>query len=87
MAKTNHAIEYLGAVEVKAGLQYLSDQILQEFPTATVMKMKTDDIEVGIDGGVRFHVTYDDESYVTAGKSYIFDKDCVIAIGVYKVIV
>ena len=80
------AIEYLGAVKCLAGTQYTSASILTAFPTATVLKMKTDDVQAGINGGVMFHINYDDESFLTTGKTYIFDKDCVIAVGIYKAI-
>jgi hypothetical protein len=87
MAQPHHAIEYLGAIQVVAGTQYTSASVISAFPLATVMKMKTDDVMVGINGGVMFHITYNDESYITTGKTYIFDKKCVIAVGIYKAVV
>lgn len=81
-----HAIDYLGAIKADKGTQYTSASILTAYPTATVIKMKTDGVSASIDGGVQFLTSFDDESYLTTGKTYMFDKDCVIAIGIYKVI-
>lgn len=81
-----HAIDYLGAVAVSKGQQYTSASIKAAYPTATVLKIKTDKVSVSIDGGVQFLTSFDDESYLTTGKTYIFDKDCIVAIGIYKAI-
>ena len=81
-----HAIDYLGALAVNKGQQYTSASIITSYPTATVLKMKTDKVSVSINGGVQFLTSFDDESYLATGKTYIFDKDCIVAIGIYKVI-
>lgn len=81
-----HAIDYLGALAVNKGQQYTSDSITSAYPTATVLKIKTDKVSVSINGGVQFLTSFDDESYLSAGKTYIFDKDCIVAIGIYKAI-
>ena len=81
-----HAIDYLGALAVNKGQQYTSASIISAYPTATVLKMKTDKVSVSINGGVQFLTSFDDESYLTTGKTYIFDKDCIVAIGIYKAI-
>lgn len=81
-----HAIDYLGAMSVNKGQQYTSASIITAYPTATVLKMKTDKVSVSINGGVQFLTSFDDESYLTTGKTYIFDKDCIVAIGIYKAI-
>lgn len=81
-----HAIDYLGALAVNKGQQYTSASIITAYPTATVLKMKTDKVSVSINGGVQFLTSFDDESYLTTGKTYIFDKDCIVAIGIYKAI-
>lgn len=80
-----HAIDYLGAMAVDKGQPYTSDSIITAYPTATVLKMKTNGVSVSI-GGVKFLTSFDDELYLTAGKTYIFDKDCIVAIGIYKAI-
>jgi len=82
-----YAIEYLGAIKAVAGTQYTSASILATFPTATVIKMKTESVMAGIGGGVMFPITFDDERYLVTGKTYIFDKDCIIAVGIYKAVV
>lgn len=81
-----HAIDYLGALAVSKGQQYTSASIVSAYPTATVLKIKTDKVSVSINGGVQFLTSFDDESYLSAGKTYIFDKDCIVAIGIYKAI-
>lgn len=86
MAQPNYAIDYLGAMKVDKGTQYTSASILTAYPTATVLKMKTKDVSVSINGGVQFLTSFDDESYLSTGKTYIFDKDCIVAIGIYKAI-
>lgn len=87
MSQPIYAIEYLGAMQVSAGIAYTTASILTLYPTATVLQMKTDDIQVSINGTVMFHITYDDTSYIATGKTYYFDKDCVVAVGIYKAIV
>lgn len=86
MAQPSYAIEYLGAVKVTSGTSVTSASVLTSFPTATVLKMKTANVKVAINGGVQFDVVYDDESYLTTGKTYMFNKDCVVAVGIYKAI-
>lgn len=82
-----HAIDYLGALAVNKGQQYTSASIISAYPTATVLKIKTDKVSVSINGGVQFLTSFDDESFLTTGKTYIFDKDCIVAIGIYKAVV
>ena len=81
-----HAIDYLGALAVNKGQQYTSASIISTYPTATVLKIKTDKVSVSINGGVQFLTSFDDESFLSTGKTYIFDKDCIVAIGMYKAI-
>lgn len=81
-----HAIDYLGAMSVNKGQQYTSASIISAYPTATVLKIKTDKVSVSINGGVQFLTSFDDESYLSTGKTYIFDKDCIVAFGIYKAI-
>ena len=82
----HHAIDYLGALAVNKGQQYTSASIISAYPTATVLKIKTDKVSVSINGGVQFLTSFDDESFLSTGKTYIFDKDCIVAIGIYKAI-
>lgn len=87
MAQPQYSIDYLGAMKVEKGVAYTSASILAAFPTATVLRIKTDEVSVSINGGIQFITKIDDESYLTTGKSYMFDKDCVVAVGIYKAIV
>ena len=82
----HHAIDYLGALAVNKGQQYTSASIASAYPTATVLKIKTDKVSVSINGGVQFLTSFDDESFLSTGKTYIFDKDCIVAVGIYKAI-
>ena len=86
MSKPEIAIEYLGALVVEPRRQYLSSDIKTKYPTATVMKMKTTGIKAGVDGSDMFPVSYDDESYITTGRTFIFSDVCTIAIGRYVAI-
>ena len=81
-----HAIEHLGAIYVKAGIALTTASILTQFPTATVMIMKTENIKVSINGTAQFLTIFGGESYIQTGKTLIFDKDCTLAIGIYKVV-
>lgn len=83
----HHAIDYLGALAVNKGQQYTSASITSAYPTATVLKIKTDKVSVSINGGVQFLTSFDDESFLSTGKTYIFDKDCIVAVGIYKAVV
>lgn len=83
MSKPMYAIEYLGAVLVQSGKLVTSAQVLTQYPTANMMKMKTKDVMVSVNGSDIFPVSYDDESYITSGHTYIFNKDCTIVVGKY----
>ena len=86
MSKPAIAIEYLGAIVAEPRKQYLSADIKAKYPTATVMKMKTSGIKVTVDGSDMFPVSYDDESYITTGRTFMFSDACTIAIGRYVAI-
>ena len=86
MSKPAIAIEYLGAIIVEPRTQYTSASVISKYPTATVMKMKTSGIKAGVDGSDMFTVSYDDESYIATGRTFIFSGACTIAIGRYVVI-
>jgi len=87
MAQPSYAIEYLGAKELLAGTDYTTASLLSEFPNATVIRMKSSGIKVGINGGVMFPVDYGEESYLVTGKTFRFDNPCIVAIGIYKAVV
>lgn len=86
MAQPSYAIEYIGAVEAKAGVPITSADLLAMYGTATVLKMKTKGVSVSVNNSPLFEVTYDDESYLVTGHTYKFNKDCIVAVGVYKVV-
>ena len=83
MSQPTHIIEYLGAIIAEPRKQYTSASVLTKYPTATVMKMKTEGIKVTVDGSDMFPISYDDESYITTGRTFIFSDACTIAIGRY----
>lgn len=86
MAQPAYAIEYLGAMSAKANVVVTSASLLALYPTATVVKIKTSGVSVSVNNTDRFPVVYDDESYLKTGKTYLFSKDCVVAVGIYKAI-
>ena len=86
MSKPALAIEYLGAIIAEPRKQYTSASVLTKYPTANVMKMKTEGIKVTVDGSDMFTVSYDDESYIATGRTFMFSDACTIAIGRYVAI-
>lgn len=86
MSKPAIAIEYLGAIIAGPRKQYTSASVISKYPTANVMKMKTSGIKVTVDGSDMFPVSYDDESYITTGRTFMFSDACTIAIGRYVAI-
>ena len=88
MAQPSYAIEYLGAVEVTANKTVNLSDIHIKYPTATVLKIKTDGVSVSVAGSPMFMTSFDDESFVptSTSRTYIFDKDCIIAVGKYVAI-
>ena len=86
MSKPAIVIEYLGAIVAEPRRQYTSASVLSKYPTATVMKMKTSGIKAGVDGSDMFTISYDDESYIATGRTFIFSDACTIAIGRYVAI-
>lgn len=84
MANTLYAIEYLGAITATQGKMYNSSDIKTAFPTATVLKMKTKEGgSVSVNGSDMFPIDYNDENYLATGHTYIFERDCIIAVGRY----
>ena len=86
MSQPMYAVEYLGALVVEPRKQYLSADVKTKYPTANMMKMKTNEIKVTVDGSDMFPVSYDDESYITTGRTFMFSDACTIAIGRYVAI-
>ena len=86
MAKTMYAIEYLGALTVKQGQMYTSADVLAEYTTANVMKMKTSGVNVSVNNSDMFPLDVNDEIYLVTGHTYLFDRDCTIVVGRYVAI-
>ena len=86
MAKTMYAIEYLGALSIKQGQMYTSADILAKYNIANVMKLKTIDVSVSVNNSDMFPFDVNDETYLVTGHTYIFDRDCTIAVGRYVAI-
>lgn len=86
MSQLMYAVEYLGAIVVEPRKQYLSSDVKTKYPTANMMKMKTSGIKITVDGSDMFPVSYDDESYITTGRTFMFSDACTIAIGRYVAI-
>ena len=87
MAQPMYAVEYLGAIVAEPKKQYTSAEVLAQYPDANMMKMKSEGIKAGVDNSNMFPVSYDDESYITTGRTFIFSDTCTIAIGRYVAIV
>ena len=87
MAKPHYVVEYLGAISAEKNKLVTSASVMTLFPTATMMKMKTEGVSVSVDGTDMFLTSFDDESFIASGKSFIFDKNCTIAIGKYVAVV
>ena len=86
MAQLKYAVEYLGAIIAEPRKQYTSASVLAKYPNANMMKMKSEGIKAGVDGSDMFPISYDDESYITTGRTFIFSDVCTIAIGRYVAI-
>lgn len=48
-----------------------------------MMKMKSSGVSVSISGSDMFLTSFDDESFIITGKTYVFDKECTVVIGRY----
>lgn len=70
--------KYIGSFEAEQLILYNGNS----FPANTIMQMKTHDVNVSVNGGVMFPVTFDDESLIDSTYTYKFDKKCVIALQV-----
>lgn len=83
MAVQTDAIEALGGYLCKANTPVLTASILTKFPTATITKIKTQNVMLSIDGTVKFSATYDAISNLQTGRTLIFDKDTTLMVGKY----
>ena len=76
-------INYLGSVQIKSATAYNSADILTDFPSATILIMKNTGIAVSVDGYPMFNVDFNEIAKLETGHTYQFNKDCVIAVGIY----
>lgn len=86
MAVADYAVEILGSYECKAGETVQFSAIKTAFSTATVTIMKTNGVKVSINGGPMFDATYDCQNYLSGTGTAVFSKDCILAVGLYKVV-
>jgi hypothetical protein len=77
----NLAIEYFAGMSIKANTPITTAAVIAIYPTAQMMRMKTEGISVSINSTDMFLTHFDDEAYITTGKTYMFDKDCIISVG------
>ena len=77
MASKVNLIKYTGAVVAPKGIAINGSS----YDTTTILKMKTEGVSVSVNSSPMFKVTYDDESLVDITATYIFDRECVIAVG------
>lgn len=83
MAVQVEAIEALGGFQCLANTPTTTASIIAVFPTATIVKIKTEGSVLSIDGTVKFATTYDAISNLQTGHTYIFDKDTTLMVGKY----
>lgn len=93
MAQPSQIVEYLGSVLIRKGTAYTSTDVLTNYPDATMLEMKSTKnngtgidsyIKVSINGCDMFPVPFGDQTHIpTTLTTYIFDEDCIVAIGRY----
>ena len=86
MAVADYAVEILGAYECKAGVTVNYSSIKALFSTATVTIMKTEGVKVSINGSPMFDSTYDCQNYLSGTGTAVFSKDCILAVGLYRIV-
>lgn len=53
------------------------------FSTATIAKIKTEGVNLSINGTAKFPATFDSISHLASGKTFDFDKETTLLIGKY----
>ena len=86
MAVADYAVEILGSYECKAGATISYSAIKTAFSTATVTIMKTSGVKVSINGSPMFDATYDCQNYLSGTGTAVFSKDCILAVGLYRIV-
>jgi hypothetical protein len=88
MAQPAYLLEHLGAVVAKAGQDYSTDSILDLYPTANAIQLKSPLTSmVSVNGSAYFPVTSDELSYLDTGKIYKFTADCILVIATTRSII
>ena len=85
MAVSSYAVEILGSYECKAGATISYSDIKTAFPTASVTIMKTEGVKVSINGCPMFDA-YDYQNYLSGTGTAVFSKDCILLIGLYRIV-
>jgi len=86
MAVASYAVEILGAVSCKAGETISYANIVTAFPTATVTIMKTQGAKVSINASPMFDATFDAQNYLSGVGTAVFNIDCILVVGKYRIV-
>jgi len=91
MAQPFYAIQYLGTVVVTKNTPYTTATILASYPGATIAKLKTlkhnDYVGISINSTPMVQYQDGEEQFIATGFTFEFEKDCIMKIGIYKVVV
>ncbi len=71
-------MKYTGSASVQKGKAYTGTDMSS---SGNVLQMKTEKVSVSISGNPMFLTTFGDLSYLDDTATYIFDKDCIVAVG------
>lgn len=80
----NVVIEHLGSYEVKKGAAITTASILSSFAGATAIEMASDGVNVSINATPMFTTQKGQSTYLSTGKTYVFDRDCMLVVGIYR---
>lgn len=87
MAVQTYNHQYLGAVQVKANVEYNAIDFATIFPNGKMFKLKTkaktaNPITVSINKTIAFPIEYDELTAFDGATSltYVFSQDCIIAV-------
>jgi hypothetical protein len=77
MALKINLIKYTGAVVVPKGVTINGSG----YQSQSILKMKSSNVSVSVNGSPMFKVSFDDETLVDTTATYMFDSECTIAVG------
>lgn len=69
--------KYVGSAYLKKSEIYTDADFAA---TGNILQIKTADVSVSLNGNPMFKTTFDDTSYIETGVTYMFDRDCQVAI-------